>query len=68
MLRIRSSGVAKHSQHTLGKAMDIYIPGVSLSRLRETGMKKQRGGVVFILHQAHHLCILMLVMCAHGRA
>ncbi len=26
MLRTRSSGVAKHSQHTQGKAMDMFIP------------------------------------------
>ena len=27
MLRRRSSGVAKSSQHMLGKAIDFYIPG-----------------------------------------
>ncbi|WP_419247693.1 DUF882 domain-containing protein [Roseibium aggregatum] len=45
MLRKRSSGVAKNSQHTLGKAMDFYIPGVNLAKLRATGLKKQIGGV-----------------------
>ncbi|AQS41116.1 MAG: Peptidase [Candidatus Tokpelaia hoelldobleri] len=47
MLRARSSssGVAKNSQHTLGKAMDFYIPDVTLSRLRQIGMKQQSGGV-----------------------
>ena len=30
MLRRRSSGVARASQHMLGHAMDFYIPGVSL--------------------------------------
>ena len=45
MLRSRSKGVAKRSQHMLGKAMDFYIPGVSLKKLRETGMKMQVGGV-----------------------
>ena len=34
MLRSRSKGVAKNSQHMLGKAMDFYIPGVKLSTLR----------------------------------
>src|SRR6201999_4518265 len=29
MLRRRSSGVAEFSQHTLGKAIDFYIPGVA---------------------------------------
>lgn len=45
MLRKRSSGVAKNSQHTLGKAMDFYIPGVNLATLRATGLRKQVGGV-----------------------
>ncbi|PVB62533.1 DUF882 domain-containing protein [Labrenzia sp. 011] len=45
MLRKRSSGVAKNSQHTLGKAMDFYIPGVNLAKLRATGLRKQVGGV-----------------------
>lgn len=47
MLRNRSrhTGVAKESQHILGKAMDFYIPGVSLERLREIGLKLQMGGV-----------------------
>jgi uncharacterized protein YcbK (DUF882 family) len=45
MLRSRSKGVAKRSQHMLGKAMDFYIPGVSLKKLREAGMKMQVGGV-----------------------
>ena len=47
MLRGRSkrSGVARNSQHTLGKAIDFYIPGVPLEKLRETAMKLQGGGV-----------------------
>ncbi|PZO77942.1 MAG: peptidase M15 [Mesorhizobium amorphae] len=45
MLRSRSKGVAKKSQHTLGKAMDFYIPGVKLKTLREIGLKMQGGGV-----------------------
>jgi uncharacterized protein YcbK (DUF882 family) len=45
MLRKRSSGVAKNSQHTHGKAMDFYIPGVPLDKLRGIAMKAQGGGV-----------------------
>ncbi|WP_099865644.1 DUF882 domain-containing protein [Pararhizobium haloflavum] len=45
MLRSRSSGVAKNSQHTLGKAMDFFLPDVSISKIRELGMKFQVGGV-----------------------
>ncbi|MGE4371585.1 MAG: DUF882 domain-containing protein [Xanthobacter sp.] len=47
MLRRRSKGVAKFSQHTLGKAMDFYIPGVKLADLRAAGLRLQRGGVGF---------------------
>jgi len=47
MLRSRSakSGVARNSQHTLGKAIDFYIPGVPLETLRATAMRLQGGGV-----------------------
>ncbi len=45
--RSRSSGVAKHSQHTLGKAMDFFIPGVKLASLRAIAMQMQIGGVGF---------------------
>ena len=45
MLRSRSKGVAKNSQHMLGKAMDFYIPGVKLSTLRALAIKMQGGGV-----------------------
>jgi uncharacterized protein YcbK (DUF882 family) len=44
-LRRRSSGVAQHSQHMLGKAIDFYIPGVPLDQLRAAGLRAQRGGV-----------------------
>lgn len=47
MLRSRTKGVAKNSQHMLGKAMDFFIPGVKLATLRETAMKLQVGGVGF---------------------
>lgn len=45
MLRSRSKGVAKKSQHMLGKAMDFYLPDVRLKKLREIGLKMQGGGV-----------------------
>lgn len=45
MLRRRSSGVARFSQHTLGKAMDFFIPGAPLEELRDAGLRLQRGGV-----------------------
>ncbi|WP_306258108.1 DUF882 domain-containing protein [Pararhizobium sp. IMCC21322] len=45
MLRSRSRGVAKNSQHTLGKAMDFFIPGVKLAELRAAGLRMEVGGV-----------------------
>lgn len=45
MLRRTRGGQAKKSQHMLGKAMDFYIPGVKLSKLRAVAMKMQGGGV-----------------------
>jgi uncharacterized protein YcbK (DUF882 family) len=47
MLRRRSSGVARFSQHMLGHAVDFYIPGVPLEQLRAIGLRLQRGGVGF---------------------
>ena len=45
LLRSRGRGVAKNSQHTKGKAMDFFIPGVKLASLREIGLKMGVGGV-----------------------
>jgi uncharacterized protein YcbK (DUF882 family) len=47
MLRRRSSGVARFSQHMLGHAMDMFIPGVPLEQIRFAGLRLQRGGVGF---------------------
>ena len=47
MLRATSSGVAENSQHTKGHAMDFFIPGINLSKLRAVAMRKQVGGVGF---------------------
>ncbi|MEJ0092889.1 MAG: DUF882 domain-containing protein [Methylocella sp.] len=45
MLRRRSHAVAEYSQHMLGKAMDTTMPGMQMERIREIGMRLQRGGV-----------------------
>jgi uncharacterized protein YcbK (DUF882 family) len=47
MLRTRSKGVAEYSQHINGKAIDFFIPGVPLAKLRAVGLKLQDGGVGF---------------------
>lgn len=47
MLRRRSenSGVARKSQHILGKAIDVRLDGVETARLRDTALAMKRGGV-----------------------
>jgi uncharacterized protein YcbK (DUF882 family) len=47
MLRRRSGGVARFSQHMLGRAMDFYIPDAALEDVRVAGLRLQRGGVGF---------------------
>lgn len=45
MLRAKSSGVAENSQHTKGRAIDFFIPGIKLATLREAVMRRQVGGI-----------------------
>lgn len=40
-----SSGVAKHSLHMVGKAIDIRLPGVNLAHIRNAALSLQAGGV-----------------------
>ncbi len=46
-LRTRApvTGVAENSQHTLSRAIDISVPGVSTERLRDAALSLGRGGV-----------------------
>lgn len=44
-LRRTTVGVAQHSQHILGEAIDIRIPGVPIVRLRDAALSLRRGGV-----------------------
>ena len=45
MLRSTSGGVAKKSQHLLGKAIDVRLRGVPTEALRDAALALQRGGV-----------------------
>lgn len=44
-LRQKSSGVAKRSFHMFGRAIDIRIPGVDSSQVRDAAVSLRRGGV-----------------------
>ena len=44
-LRSHSSGVARHSLHMVGRAIDIRLPGFPTRKLRDIGRGLQRGGV-----------------------
>jgi uncharacterized protein YcbK (DUF882 family) len=46
-LRRTTTGVASHSQHIEGKAIDIRIPGVPTAQLRDAALALHRGGVGF---------------------
>lgn len=52
-LRRRSRGVAQFSQHMRGKAMDFFLEGVPMARVREIGLRLQHGGVGFYPHSRH---------------
>ena len=45
MLRGKSSGVARNSQHLLGNAIDVRLRGVPTEDLRDTALAMKRGGV-----------------------
>jgi uncharacterized protein YcbK (DUF882 family) len=45
LLRERSSGVARHSMHLEGRAIDVRIAGVDCARLAGSALDLTRGGV-----------------------
>ncbi len=46
-LRSRSSGVAEHSFHLQGRAIDVRLEGFSTRRLHDFALQMRRGGVGF---------------------
>lgn len=44
-LREHGSGVAKHSYHTRGQAMDFHIEGIALANIRKAALSMRAGGV-----------------------
>ncbi len=55
LLRASSRGVAEHSQHMLGHAIDIQVPGASTERLRDAALSLNEGGVGYypVSHFVH---------------
>lgn len=47
LLRRRGTGVAKHSLHLVGRAVDVRIRSVELDRLRRAALQLRAGGVGF---------------------
>lgn len=45
LLRSHGTGVAKHSLHMQGKAVDLRLPGISLHSVRKAALDLHRGGV-----------------------
>ena len=45
MLRKASNGVAKHSLHMEGRAIDVRVAGLGTARLRDAAIALRRGGV-----------------------
>jgi uncharacterized protein YcbK (DUF882 family) len=45
MLRSTTSGVARNSQHLLGKAIDVRLRGTKTDKLRDAAIVLQHGGV-----------------------
>ncbi len=50
LLAERSDGVARHSLHLEGKAIDIRVPGRNLSTIQKVAMSLRGGGVGFYPH------------------
>ncbi len=44
-LKSKSGGVASHSLHMLGKAIDVRLPSFNTGRLHQIALASQRGGV-----------------------
>ncbi|HVR29455.1 MAG TPA: DUF882 domain-containing protein [Thermoanaerobaculia bacterium] len=50
MLRRRTTGVAKSSLHMRAQALDVRLPGIETSKLRDAALALGRGGVGYYAH------------------
>lgn len=70
LLRSRSSnsGVAQHSQHMQAKAIDIRVPGVSTTQLRDAALSLHAGGVGYYpVNQFVHVDVGPVRQWQYGR-
>jgi len=70
LLRSRSgnSGVAQHSQHMLAKAIDIRVPGVTTTTLRDAALSLHAGGVGYYpVNQFVHVDVGPVRQWQYGR-
>lgn len=51
----RGGGVARHSLHMEGRAIDVRLPGVALSDLRDAAVSLKAGGVGYYAGQFVHV-------------
>jgi uncharacterized protein YcbK (DUF882 family) len=68
MLRRRSSGVARHSQHMLGHAMDFFIPACRSSRSASPACACSAAASASTRPPARPSCISMSAASVTGRA
>jgi uncharacterized protein YcbK (DUF882 family) len=71
LLRSRSanSGVAERSQHMLAKAIDIRVPGVATTKLRDVALSLHAGGVGYYpVNQFVHVDVGPVREWSYGRA
>lgn len=71
LLRSRSAhtGVAEHSQHMLAKAIDIRVPGVSTTELRDAALSLHAGGVGYYpVNQFVHVDVGPVRQWQYGRS
>jgi len=71
LLRSQSanSGVAEHSQHMEAKAIDIRVPGVTTTKLRDAALSLHAGGVGYYpVNQFVHVDVGPVREWSYGRA
>ena len=64
---LANSGAAEHSQHMLAKAIDIRVPGVTTTTLRDAALSLHAGGVGYYpVNQFVHVDVGPVRQWQHG--